>query len=532
MKVDFILLKREILVISFFLLSIGLLAQIGIGVNPPDASAMLEMQTDDQGFLPPRLTTAERDMINLPVEGLIIYNKTVNCLQYNSGTPAAPEWKCFDTLAACTPIGNVSITQTNPGGVYSTGNTMRMMATVSPSDASYPLIYSWYRTGTLIYYTLLPGPYEVPSVSSTDTGIYVLRVSNPCSTVVPSNVLPVSVGGGCIPLTGITLSQSGTGTYAPGGSVTFSAAKTPINATTPITFEWYGAGRSLGTNTTGSYSDTNLTAPDAGAYMIRAYNSCSTILTSNMESVEVGAGTCTPITGVTLSQSGNGTYTLGGSVTFTATVAPSGSSTPVTYQWYRGDRLLATNSSTNAYTITSLTNEYAGFYTVKVSNGCTTELISNTISVTIQQTAAQRCAAIDGSYVLNARYTRPDGSEDNDLGAVATADVLSYYSTVPSGDLCVIKASATVPDPNIGYTYCEAFGPGWRLANVKEVNQMMINRSAFFDNQTQYRYWSDTTTDSGLIYLRGGGIGNAPVILVMPFSDTGGLIDVKCVKQM
>ncbi len=41
-----------------------------------DASALLTLASTTQGFLPPRMTTAQRDLIAAPAEGLVIYNTT------------------------------------------------------------------------------------------------------------------------------------------------------------------------------------------------------------------------------------------------------------------------------------------------------------------------------------------------------------------------------------------------------------------------------------------------------------------------
>jgi len=46
---------------------------VGIGVDNPDDSAILELGADDKGLLIPRLTQAQRDAINLPQNGLLIY---------------------------------------------------------------------------------------------------------------------------------------------------------------------------------------------------------------------------------------------------------------------------------------------------------------------------------------------------------------------------------------------------------------------------------------------------------------------------
>jgi len=49
--------------------------------NPPDGSAVLDVQSNSQGFLPPRLTTTERNAIVSPAAGLMIYNTSTECLE-------------------------------------------------------------------------------------------------------------------------------------------------------------------------------------------------------------------------------------------------------------------------------------------------------------------------------------------------------------------------------------------------------------------------------------------------------------------
>jgi hypothetical protein len=61
-------------------------AGIGIGTTSANTSAKLEIASTTQGFLPPRMTSAQRDAIITPIKGLTIYNTTVNCLQWWNGT--------------------------------------------------------------------------------------------------------------------------------------------------------------------------------------------------------------------------------------------------------------------------------------------------------------------------------------------------------------------------------------------------------------------------------------------------------------
>lgn len=63
---------------AFVCLLVGTVnGQIGIGVSGSvNSSAALEVNSTAKGFLPPRMTTVQRDAINSPADGLIIYNST------------------------------------------------------------------------------------------------------------------------------------------------------------------------------------------------------------------------------------------------------------------------------------------------------------------------------------------------------------------------------------------------------------------------------------------------------------------------
>jgi hypothetical protein len=49
---------------------------IGAGLLSPNASAKLQVDSTTSGFLPPRMTTTQRNAIASPAEGLMIYNTT------------------------------------------------------------------------------------------------------------------------------------------------------------------------------------------------------------------------------------------------------------------------------------------------------------------------------------------------------------------------------------------------------------------------------------------------------------------------
>lgn len=61
------------------------IAQVGIGTSSPLGSAQLEVASTTRGFLPPRMTTAQRNLISSPAQGLIIFNTSTNSLDVYSG---------------------------------------------------------------------------------------------------------------------------------------------------------------------------------------------------------------------------------------------------------------------------------------------------------------------------------------------------------------------------------------------------------------------------------------------------------------
>jgi hypothetical protein len=48
-------------------------------------AAILDAQSTNKGFLPPRMTTEQREVIANPADGLIIFNLTAGCLNYFFG---------------------------------------------------------------------------------------------------------------------------------------------------------------------------------------------------------------------------------------------------------------------------------------------------------------------------------------------------------------------------------------------------------------------------------------------------------------
>jgi hypothetical protein len=64
----------------------------------PVSSALVELESTNQGFLLPRLTQTQRDSIANPATGLMIFNITSRHLEVNVGSPSTPYWRSPDCL--------------------------------------------------------------------------------------------------------------------------------------------------------------------------------------------------------------------------------------------------------------------------------------------------------------------------------------------------------------------------------------------------------------------------------------------------
>ncbi|WP_412986308.1 hypothetical protein [Pontimicrobium sp. IMCC45349] len=88
-------------------------AQVGIGTTNPDESSLLHIETNSKGILIPKLTTAERDAITNPANGLLIFNTDSDEFQFNSNTKASPIWVAFSLTPTSTSNPGQSIKYSN-----------------------------------------------------------------------------------------------------------------------------------------------------------------------------------------------------------------------------------------------------------------------------------------------------------------------------------------------------------------------------------------------------------------------------------
>lgn len=183
-------------ILFFLLISLSVLAQTGIGITTPNASAKLEIASTDKGFLLPRMTSAQRTAITSPANGLLVYQTdSVTGFYVNTGTSASPVWLRLNS--DWTKSGNdISF---NTGNISTNGN-FTGGNTASSTLSGFAANFNTITTGTTY------------SLASTDNGkIININVASAFTLTIPSslpagfNCTVVQFGAGQI-----TLATSGT----------------------------------------------------------------------------------------------------------------------------------------------------------------------------------------------------------------------------------------------------------------------------------------------------------------------------------
>jgi uncharacterized protein (TIGR02145 family) len=88
--------------------------------SAPDSSAILDLKSTAKGFLPPRMTTVQRNTIALPVEGLVIYNTDEKALNVYNGMV----WNSMAPIPAFGCGLTISINHVVSGGVAPVNKTV------------------------------------------------------------------------------------------------------------------------------------------------------------------------------------------------------------------------------------------------------------------------------------------------------------------------------------------------------------------------------------------------------------------------
>jgi hypothetical protein len=105
------MVKKLYCFIIIFFISFIINAQISIGTNPPNASAILDVNSSDKGVLIPRMTEAQRLAITTPLSGLLIYqtDATSGFWYFNN----ASVWVNIQSGSGWNTSGNTGVLSSN-----------------------------------------------------------------------------------------------------------------------------------------------------------------------------------------------------------------------------------------------------------------------------------------------------------------------------------------------------------------------------------------------------------------------------------
>jgi hypothetical protein len=101
-------IKRQIyiwMILFQLIFASSALAQMGIGTTTPDNSSMLDIRSTSKGFLAPRMTTAQRNAIISPANGLVVYDTDLSSLYFFNGTV----WSAIGSQGGATRINYVLV---------------------------------------------------------------------------------------------------------------------------------------------------------------------------------------------------------------------------------------------------------------------------------------------------------------------------------------------------------------------------------------------------------------------------------------
>jgi hypothetical protein len=362
----------------------------------------------------------------LDCSGSAIMNSSVGC-----GVTSLRQWDLdaantvYGAGPVCTPA---SITTPPVNRNISIGQSTSLSVA---AGGSAPITYAWFvgTTGT----TSQPaGNTASINVSPTETTSYWVRVSNACNTS--------PVDSGTVTVT-VTCANPAISSPLSGANITegMQATLQVVATGSGLTYQWFQGAAGITTTPVGGNSPSlTVTPATTTQYWVRVSGTCGSPVDSNAATVnvtpcgdvEVQLPTATPNPGI-------GNYRLN--------VNAFSSSTPLQFQWFRGNTpgaggtLIGSTQAVNV-TVTAVTSFWA-----RVSNACGKSAFSNLITVapcTLPSIATQPedksivtgntatlTVAVDGSGSTVKWYRGAVGDRANEVGNTASVTVGPLFET-------------------------------------------------------------------------------------------------------
>ncbi|MCX6145951.1 MAG: hypothetical protein NTW25_01685 [Candidatus Kapabacteria bacterium] len=439
--------------------------QVVIGTATGNSSAVLHLGIDGlsvpKGFLPPRMSTTQRDAIASPANALIVFNTTTNEYNYNSGADGVHSWV---TLLNTALVGDATVSS----GTITLANTGISSGTFG-SNSLIPII-AVDTKGRLTY----AGSTTFSSISSnlTNASIYVGNGSNVATAVAVSGDVTLSnLGAISLTVTGVSsgtygsvsqipilaVDTKGRVTYA--GSTTFASLSPTLNSTN--IYVGNASNVATGVALTG-----DATLNNSGSF---------SLVNTGVSSGTFGSITQIPIIAVDskgrLTYAGSTTYSTGSAtITLEQAYNAGGSGNGKSITVGSGAvNLVGTNTSDYTLRISNsaaggglfINNTSTGNSLAVTNNSSTYMLIDNSGKVALGSIAANEVLTMDGALSLK-KMTAPSNTSLFGKIYVNTTDAKLYF-TDESGNKSMLSKEYAIfqEEQNVGVDAGSFFSGGW-----------------------------------------------------------------------
>lgn len=125
-------MKKVLHTLAAILISVISYAQVGIGTDNPDNSAMLQVASSDKGFLLPQMTSTQRIDVSSPASGLQVYDTTTNSIWFFNGS----YWVNTQAMATVGDVKSGLQTIDHSGWVRLDGRSIGTLSTNQQAAAS------------------------------------------------------------------------------------------------------------------------------------------------------------------------------------------------------------------------------------------------------------------------------------------------------------------------------------------------------------------------------------------------------------
>uniref|UniRef100_UPI0040478540 hypothetical protein n=1 Tax=Algoriphagus sp. TaxID=1872435 RepID=UPI0040478540 len=458
-------------------------------------TAILEVSSTTQGFLPPRMTIAQRSAITNPAQGLMIY--CTNCGTY--GEPQYYNGNAWMNFAGSEGSKNTPIINLNVDTYTFTANTPQGPTVATNTGTGTTYVYTYEGTGSTSYSASSTRPtnagtYSVTvSLNASGDGNYTTATASAAFTI--AQAMPtVTLSIGTYAYSGTaqgpnTATNTGTGstyayTYEGTGSTSYAASSTrPTNAGTySVTVSLSASGDGNYTTATASAAFTIAQAiptvtPTIGTY---AYSGTAQ---GPSEATNTGTGST-----YTFSYSGTGSTSYGPSVTRPTN---GGTYTVIATVAANGNYTIASSSAT-AFRILAVGDPYGGgiiaYILVSGNPGYDANTPHGLIAATSDHSVTVRWLASGQPQTVTGATGFTLGT-----GLSNTNKIISSQGTTTTYAARVCADYSITVD---GITYSD-----WYLPSIDELRILYRNKTAIggFRNSS---YWSSTERNDAYAYER------------------------------